>query len=109
MSGKINAGDGFRLFGSRSEKENARDGQAPDVKKSWFDIFKPNRQKTLVGEGTFFPYRLYVLPAESRVGNTTSELPLRVHITRFFHTQELVLRRTCNKSAQPFHRPALLV
>ncbi|XP_042047108.1 membrane protein of ER body-like protein isoform X2 [Salvia splendens] len=61
----IPTGDGFRLFG-RSGKENARDGQAPDVKKSWFDIFKPNRQKTLVGEGISF---------ETNVQQVSSAIP----------------------------------
>ncbi|XP_042011464.1 membrane protein of ER body 2-like isoform X1 [Salvia splendens] len=51
----IPTGDGFRLFrsfGGKSGKENARDSQAPDVKKSWFDMFNPNRQKTPVELGS---------------------------------------------------------
>lgn len=72
MSVKCNAGDGFRLFrsyGGKSRKEIAQDGQAPDVKKSWFDMFNPNRQKTPVEEGTFFPFRIVsgAVPAESGV------------------------------------------
>ncbi|XP_042007637.1 uncharacterized protein LOC121756209 isoform X1 [Salvia splendens] len=62
----IPTGDGFRLFGGRSGKENVRDGQAPDVKKSWFDIFKPNRQKTLVGEG---------ISSETNVQQVSSAFP----------------------------------
>ncbi|XP_047954690.1 membrane protein of ER body 2-like isoform X2 [Salvia hispanica] len=49
----IPTGDGlFRSFGGKSGKEYARDGQAPDVKKSWFDMFNLNRQKTPVEEGS---------------------------------------------------------
>ncbi|XP_042017858.1 membrane protein of ER body-like protein isoform X1 [Salvia splendens] len=51
----IPTGDGIRLFrsyGGKCGKENARGGQAPDVKKSWFDMFNPNRQKTPVEEGS---------------------------------------------------------
>ncbi|XP_047981047.1 uncharacterized protein LOC125222460 isoform X3 [Salvia hispanica] len=62
----IPTGDGFRLFGGRSGKENVRDGQAPDVKKSWFDIFKPNRQKTPVGEG---------ISSETNVQQVSSAIP----------------------------------
>ncbi|KAL1547329.1 hypothetical protein AAHA92_23820 [Salvia divinorum] len=65
----IPTGDGFQLFrsfGGRSGKENARDGQTPDVKKSWFDIFKPNRQKTLVEEGN---------SSETNVQQVSSAIP----------------------------------
>lgn len=71
MSVKCNAGDGlFRSFGGKSGKEYARDGQAPDVKKSWFDMFNLNRQKTPVEEGTYFPFWIVYVASSLQIAES---------------------------------------
>ncbi|XP_057800606.1 membrane protein of ER body-like protein isoform X2 [Salvia miltiorrhiza] len=65
----IPTGDGFKLFpsfGGKRVKDNAQDEQAPGIKKNWFDIFIPYRQKAPVEKGS---------SSETNVQQVSSAIP----------------------------------